>query len=194
MAEKSGWTFHPLLHEMNIFGGDITIKELRINEEIKAKELRLIGPDGQQVGILSPREAMEVARENGLDLVEVAPQSDPPVCRIMDYGKYRFQQAKREKEARKKQRSISVKEVKLRLGIEDHDFEVKAKNAKRFLKNGDKVKATIMFRGREVAHSDLGYKLCKRLAEFVEDYGVIEKPPKLEGKNMMMVLSPKQET
>jgi translation initiation factor IF-3 len=173
-------------------GGDTAIsKELRINEGITNKELRLIGVDGEQVGIVSPREAMTMAREAGLDLVEVAPQAKPPVCRIMDYGKYRFEQNKREREAKKKQKIINVKEVKLRLGIEGHDFEVKARNAERFLKNEDKVKVTIMFRGREVAHSDLGLELCKKFAERVQDDGEIEKHPKLEGRNMIMVLTPR---
>ena len=177
-----------------IFGGDLTIgKELRINEEITAKELRLIGVDGEQIGIVSPREALAIAREAGLDLVEVAPQAKPPVCRIMDYGKYKFQQSKREKEARKKQKVINIKEVKFRLGIEDHDFEVKARNIERFLKKGDKVKITVMFRGREISHSDLGLALSNRIIERIEDVGVVEKPPKLEGRNMIMVLSPKQE-
>jgi len=179
---------------VNIFGGDTTIsKDLRINEEITAKELRLIGVDGEQIGIVSPREALTIAQELGLDLVEVAPQAKPPVCRIMDYGKYKFQKSKREKEARKKQRVINVKEIKFRLGIEDHDFEVKARNIERFLKKGDKVKVTVMFRGREISHSDLGFALCERLIERIKDVGDVEKPSKLEGKNMIMVLSPKQE-
>ncbi|KUK10693.1 MAG: Translation initiation factor IF-3 [Clostridia bacterium 41_269] len=177
-----------------ICGGDLTIgKELRVNEEITAKELRLIGVDGEQIGIVSPREALAIAREAGLDLVEVAPHAKPPVCRIMDYGKYKFQQSKREKEARKKQKVVNVKEVKFRLGIEDHDFEVKARNIERFLKKGDKVKVTVMFRGREISHSDMGLALCNRIIERVGDVGSVEKPPKLEGKNMIMVLSPKQE-
>lgn len=128
-----------------------------------------------------------------MDLVEVAPQAKPPVCRIMDYGKYKFQQRKREKEARKKQKIINVKEVKLRLGIEEHDFEVKARNAIRFLKNGDRVKVTIMFRGREISHSDLGLALCEKLAERVKDFGIVDKKPVVEGRNMIMHLSPKQD-
>ena len=177
-----------------IFGGDIAIsKELRINEEIRAKELRVIGADGEQVGILSPRDALLLAQQAGLDLVEVAPQAKPPVCRVMDYGKYKFQQSKREKEAKKKQRIINVKEVKLRLGIEEHDFEVKARNAIRFLEAGDRVKVTIMFRGREISHSNLGIILCERFAERLQEYCTVDKKPVIEGRNMIMHLSPKQD-
>jgi len=134
-----------------------------------------------------------VAQDKGLDLVEVAPAARPPVCRIMDYGKYRFEQGKREREARKKQKVITIKEVKLRLGIEDHDFHVKARNAMRFLQDGDKVKVTIMFRGREITHSDLGKVLCDRLAEQLKDVSNVERPPKVEGRNMIMILTPKQQ-
>lgn len=139
------------------------------------------------------RDALRLADERQLDLVEVAPQAKPPVCRIMDYGRYRYEQSKREKEAKKKQRIITVKEVKLRPNIEDHDFEVKARNAIRFLKDGDKVKATIMFRGRQIVHPDLGKQLLVRLAEKVADLASVERPPKLEGKNMIMILAPKQQ-
>ncbi len=134
-----------------------------------------------------------MAQDKGLDLVEVAPAARPPVCRIMDYGKYRFEQGKREREARKKQKVITIKEVKLRLGIEDHDFHVKARNAMRFLQDGDKVKVTIMFRGREITHSDLGKVLCDRLAEQLKDVSNVERPPKVEGRNMIMILTPKQQ-
>lgn len=175
-------------------GGEINItKELRINEEIRAREVRLIGADGQQLGVVPLREALAMAHEKGLDLVEVAPAARPIVCRIMDYGRYRYEQSKREREARKKQRIINIKEVKLRLGIEEHDFQVKARNAMRFLENGDKVKVTIMFRGREIAHAHLGQKLCSRLASVVEGMAQVEKAPKVEGRNMIMILSPKQE-
>lgn len=143
--------------------------------------------------MLPLRDALRIADERQLDLVEVAPQAKPPVCRIMDYGRYRYEQSKREKEAKKKQRIITVKEVKLRPNIEDHDFEVKARNAIRFLKDGDKVKATIMFRGRQIVHPDLGKQLLVRLAEKVADLANVERPPKLEGKNMIMILAPKQQ-
>jgi len=143
--------------------------------------------------VIPVREALRLAEQRELDLVEVAPQARPPVCRIMDYGKYRYEQSKREKEARKNQKVISIKEVKLRPNIEDHDFEVKAKNAVRFLKDGNKVKATIMFRGRQIVHPDLGKKLLVRLAEKVADLANVERQPKLEGKNMIMILAPKQQ-
>ncbi len=142
---------------------------------------------------MSAREALRHADERRLDLVEVAPGAKPPVCRIMDYGKYRYEQSKREKEAKKKQKIISIKEVKLRPNIEDHDFEVKARNAVRFLKDGDKVKATIIFRGREIVHTQLGHQLLKRLADYVKDFSTVERMPKLEGKNMIMILAPRQD-
>ncbi|PHJ38144.1 translation initiation factor IF-3 [Desulforamulus profundi] len=139
------------------------------------------------------KEALRIAEERQLDLVEVAPQAKPPVCRIMDFGKFKYEQSKREKEAKKKQRIIQVKEVKLRPRIEDHDYTVKAKNAERFLKDGDKVKVTIMFRGREIVHTDLGKKLLDRLAQDLKDLCTVERQPKLEGKNMIMILAPKNE-
>jgi len=141
---------------------------------------------------MAPKEAIKIAVSKGLDLVEVAPNAKPPVCKIMDVGRYKYEQSKREKEARKKQRIINVKEVKLRPNIEDHDFEVKTKNAIRFLQDGDKVKVTIMFRGRELSHPELGRELLTRVAGLVKDMANVEKDAKLEGKNMTMILSPKQ--
>lgn len=155
--------------------------------------MRVTDNEGNQLGIMPVREALRLAEEKQLDLVEIAPQAKPPVCRIMDIGKHKYEQSKREKEVKKKQKIISVKEVKLRPNIEDHDFDVKAKNAIRFLKDGDKVKATIIFRGREVVHPNLGQVLLKRLAELVKDISIVERQPKLEGKNMIMILSPKQD-
>jgi translation initiation factor IF-3 len=137
------------------------------------------------------KEALRLAAEKNLDLVAVSLTAKPPVCRIMDFGKYKFEQSKREKESRKNQKVITVKEVKVRPNIEDHDFDVKMKNARRFLENGDKVKATVMFRGREVTHPELGQKLLVRMAHGVEDLGVVERVPKLEGRNMIMILTPK---
>lgn len=137
------------------------------------------------------KEALRIAQEQGLDLVEVAPQARPPVCRIMDFGKYKYEQKRREREARKKQRTVDVKEIKLRPGIEEHDFKVKARNTLRFLEDGDKVKVTVMFRGREISHAELGEKLCWRLAEEVGEKASVERPPKLEGRNMVMILAPK---
>lgn len=168
-------------------------KDQRINEEIRAREVRVVDAENNQMGIMPVKEALRIAEEKQLDLVEVAPQAKPPVCRIMDFGKFKYEQSKREKEAKKKQRIIQVKEVKLRPRIEDHDYEVKAKNAERFLKDGDKVKATIMFRGREIVHTELGRKLLDRLAEDMKDLCTVERHPKLEGKNMIMILAPKND-
>ena len=151
-----------------------------------------MGEDGEQLGIMPPRDAMRIALDKGLDLVEVAPNAKPPVCKIMDIGRYKYEQSKREKEARKKQHVVSVKEVKLRPNIEDNDFNTKVRNAIRFLQDGDKVKVTIMFRGREMSHPELGKELLDKVAEVVKDLGNIEKGAKLEGKNMSMVISPKQ--
>ena len=167
-----------------------SIKELRINEEIRASEVRLV-EDGEDSLILSLRDALSHATEKGLDLVEISPNAKPPVCRVMDYGKYRFEQLKREKEAKKNQRVVQLKEVKFRPNIEDHDFDTKVKNAERFLLDGDKVKATIMFRGREITHQDLGRALLQRMAETLAEVAVQEKPPKTEGKNMTAIFAPK---
>ena len=164
---------------------------MRINEEIRAREVRVVADDGEQLGIMSGRDALNLALERHMDLVEIAPNAKPPVCRIMDYGKYRYEQQKRDKEARKKQKSFDIKEVKLRPGIEDHDFDVKFKNAVRFLEDGDKVKITIMFRGRELSHPELGEVLLIKMAKQLEDLAIIERAAKLEGKNMIMIVSPK---
>lgn len=138
-------------------------------------------------------EALSLAQSKGLDLVEVSPNSKPPVCRIMNYGKFKFDQAKKEKDAKKKQKQVSLKEVKMRLNIEDHDFQVKTKNAEKFLTEGHKVKVTIMFRGREMAHPELGAVICNRTAERLKDVATVERMPKAEGRNMIMILSPKSE-
>lgn len=164
---------------------------MRINDEIRAREVRVIGSDGEQLGIMSGREAQQLAYEKHLDLVEIAPTAKPPVCRIMDYGKYRYEQQKREKESRKKQKTFDIKEVKLRPGIEEHDFNVKFKNAVRFLEDGDKVKVTIMFRGRELSHPELGEVLLNKMAAQLKEMAVVERQPKLEGKNMIMIVAPK---
>ena len=164
---------------------------MRINEEIRAREVRVIGSDGEQLGIMSGREAQQLAYEKHLDLVEIAPTAKPPVCRIMDYGKYRYEQQKREKESRQKQKTFDIKEVKLRPGIEEHDFNVKFKNAVRFLEDGDKVKVTIMFRGRELSHPELGEVLLNKMAAQLKEMAVVERQPKLEGKNMIMIVAPK---
>lgn len=164
---------------------------MRINEEIRAREVRVITADGEQLGIMSGRAAQQLAVERHLDLVEIAPTAKPPVCKIMDYGKFRYEQQKREKEARKKQKTFDIKEVKLRPGIEDHDFNVKYKNAVRFLEDGDKVKVTIIFRGRELSHPELGEVLLNKMAEQLKEIAIVERVPKLEGKNMIMIVAPK---
>ncbi len=162
-----------------------------INEEIRDKELRVVGNDGSQLGIMTSRDALKLAMEQNLDLVKIAPQATPPVCRIMDYGKFRFEQAKREKDARKNQKIVDIKEVRLSLNIDTHDFNTKLNHAIRFLEDGDKVKASIRFRGREMAHSEMGLDTMKRFAEACSEVGVVEKHPKLEGRSMLMFIAPK---
>ena len=174
-------------------GGAFTISKdsLRINEEIRIREVRVTGSNGEQLGIMQTRDALRLAEEQHLDLVEVAPKARPPVCKIMDFGKYRYEQQKREKEARKKQKVITIKEVKLRPNIEQHDFDVKLKNARKFIEEGNKVKVTIMFRGRELSHPELGNTILDKMANELGDAVSIERTAKLEGKNMTMILSPK---
>ncbi len=162
-----------------------------VNNKIKAKDVRVVGTEGEQLGIMQLDEALRLAREKNLDLVNVAPQAKPPVCRIMDFGKFKYEQSKRDKEARKKQRSITVKEIKVRPNIEDHDFQVKVRNGMRFLSAGDKVKVSVIFRGREITHPELGKKLCLKMAEELKEVSVVERPPKIEGRNMIMILAPK---
>jgi translation initiation factor IF-3 len=165
---------------------------VRINERIRADAIRLIGPDGEQVGIMGVPEALEYADRLNLDLVEVAPMANPPVCKVMDFGKYRYEQEQKAKEARKHQTTISIKEIKLRPKIDDHDFDTKRGHVERFLKKGDKVKLTIMFRGRELVHPHLGEKLLRRMAEDVAALGEVESEPDLDGRNMVMMLAPKR--
>lgn len=164
---------------------------MRINDEIRVREVRVTSAAGEQLGIMATRDALAMAEEQHLDLVEVAPKAKPPVCRIMDFGKYRYEQQKREKEAKKKQKVITIKEVKLRPNIEQHDFDVKLKNALRFVQDGNKVKVTIMFRGRELSHPELGKEVLSRVAEKLGDMVSIERNAKLEGKNMTMIVAPK---
>lgn len=168
-------------------------KDIRINEEIRAKDVRVVDQEGKQLGIMSLREAMVLAEEKHLDLVEIAPQAKPPVCRIMDFGKHKYEQSKKDKEVKKKQKVINVKEIKMRPNIETHDFNVKIKNIVRFLKDGDKVKAVIVFRGREIVHPALGQQLLEKMASELGEQAVVERHPKLEGKNMIMILAPKNE-
>ena len=164
--------------------------EHQINEEIRDKEVRLISNDGEQLGIVAIQKAQDIAVEKGMDLVKIAPQAKPPVCKIMDYGKFRFEQAKREKEARKNQRVVEIKEIRLTPNIDIGDLNTKVKNACRFLKDGDKVKVSVRFRGREVTHSSLGQDLLHRFAELCSECSTVEKQPKLEGRQMRMFLAP----
>jgi translation initiation factor IF-3 len=165
----------------------------QVNEQIRAREVRLIGVDGSQLGIKPLREALKMAQEANLDLVNVAPQAKPPVCRIMDYGKYRYEQSKKEKEARKNQKIVQIKEVRLSPTIEENDVQTKLKNIRKFLQKGDKVKLSIRFRGREITHQDIGRRILDRIAEEVKDLSDIERQPKLEGRQMIMILTPKQQ-
>ncbi|MDY6049806.1 MAG: translation initiation factor IF-3 [Corynebacterium sp.] len=164
--------------------------EARINERIKVPEVRLIGPDGEQVGVVRIQDALKMAYDADLDLVEVAPNAKPPVCKVMDFGKYKYEQAQKAREARKNQQQTVVKEQKLRPKIDDHDYETKKANVIRFLEKGSKVKVTIMFRGREQSRPELGYRLLERLAADVEEYGTVESRPKQDGRNMVMLLGP----
>ena len=163
----------------------------QINEEILDKEVRLIGDQGEQLGIMSAQEALKIAVERELDLVKIAPGSNPPVCKVMDYGKFRFEQAKKEKEAKKNQRVIEIKEIRMSPGIGENDFNTKLKNGQKFLTDGDRVKVSVRFRGREMAHTEIGEQLLKDFAAKCADIATLDKNPKLEGRNMSMFLSPK---
>jgi translation initiation factor IF-3 len=162
----------------------------RVNDKIRSTEIRLIGADGGNVGVVTPARAMQMADEAGLDLVEISPNANPPVCKIMDFGKFKYEQQKRESEARKKQKIIEVKEVKFRPNTDTHDYDVKMRNVFKFLENGDKVKITMRFRGREMAHQNLGRELLERVAEDTKDVGKIENFPKMEGRQMIMLIGP----
>ena len=164
------------------------ISELMINEQIRDREIRLIGEDGEQLGIMSARDAMKLAREANLDLVKIAPTAKPPVCKIIDYGKYRYEQARREKEARKKQKTIEVKEIRLSPNIDTNDLNTKVNQARKFVSGGNKVKVAVRFRGRELAHTAVGKTILEDFAQKLSDIAVIDKPAKLEGKSMVMFL------
>ncbi|MBI3140916.1 MAG: translation initiation factor IF-3 [Rhodocyclales bacterium] len=165
-------------------------KAQRLNEEINAPEIRLIGVDGEQVGIVSVQSALKMAEEAGVDLVEIAPMAKPPVCRIMDYGKFRYQEAKKAHEAKLKQKQIQVKEVKFRPGTDEGDYQIKLRNLVRFLQEGDKTKITLRFRGREMAHQEFGMRLLERVKADLDPYGTVEQFPKMEGRQLIMVLAP----
>ncbi len=182
-----------LIYFKRCVGGafDISSKELQINEGIRDKELRLIDADGSQLGVVSIEKALSLAAERNLDLVKIAPQANPVVCKIMDYGKYRFEQAKREKEAKKNQRVMDLKEIRLSLNIDTHDFNTKLKHAARFISDGNKIKVSIRFRGREMGHPEIGYDIMNRFSEECSEFANVEKPAKLDGRNMLMFLAPK---
>lgn len=163
----------------------------RTNDRIRAPEIRLIGAEGENIGVVSPSQAMMLAQEAGLDLVEISPNAVPPVCKIMDFGKFKYEQQKREAEARRKQKTIEVKEIKFRPGTDEHDYQVKLRSVMRFLEEGDKVKVTLRFRGREMAHQELGLELLQRVAADVGDHGKVESMPKLEGRQMAMMVAPR---
>jgi len=167
-------------------------KQHRINGEITAPEVRLIGVNGEQIGIVSLATAQQMAEEAELDLVEIAPQAKPPVCRIMDYGKFKYRESKKRHEARLKQKQIQVKEIKFRPGTDEGDYQIKLRNLVRFLQEGDKAKVTLRFRGREMAHQEIGVRLLERVKADLEPYGMVEQFPKMEGRQMVMVLSPKK--
>ena len=163
----------------------------RVNEQIEAEKVRVVNADGEMVGVISKEEGIEIAVEAGLDLVEVSPNADPPVCKVLDYGKYKYEAQKKANEARKKQKVIDVKEIKMRPGIDEHDYQVKMRSVRRFLDEGDKVKMTIRFRGREMAHQELGMKVLDRVREDVDELAKVEQFPKSEGRLMTMVIAPK---
>lgn len=184
--------FIALRHETNPFWRwHVISREHQINDEIRAREVRLVGAEGEQIGIKSIRDAMQLAVELNLDLVNVAPTAKPPVCRIMDYGKFRYEQQKKEKEARKNQKIVDLKEVWFRANIDENDYQTKFRNVVKFLNEGDKVKASVRFRGREIAHASLGQKILDRLSKEVAELCSVERAPKLEGRSMIMILAPK---
>ncbi|WP_349768697.1 translation initiation factor IF-3 [Rhodobacter sp. NTK016B] len=163
----------------------------RVNDRIRAPEVRLIGAEGENIGVVPPARAMALAGEAGLDLVEISPNATPPVCKIMDFGKFKYEQQKREAEARKKQKTIEIKEIKFRPNTDTHDYDVKMRSVQKFLGEGDKVKVTLRFKGREMAHQQLGMELLNRVASDVEEIGKIENMPKLEGRQMVMMIAPR---
>ena len=165
-------------------------KEQKLNEDITYDQIRLVGDSGEQLGILSPDEARKIAEERGMDLVEIAPNAEPPVCRLMDYGKYLYASAKKKQESKKKQKQITVKEIKFRPGTDIGDYDIKVRNLTKFLDAGNKVKVTLRFRGREMAHQELGMEMLKRVEEDLKEIGVVEQMPKMEGRQMVMVLAP----
>lgn len=169
-------------------------KEIQVNHDIRDREVRVIAPDGKQLGVMSTKDALRYAQEAQLDLVKISPNAKPPVCKIMDFGKYKYEQSKRDKEARKKQKIINIKEIRMNPTIDEHDFQVRLKNAIKFLQDGDKVKVSIKFRGRQMTHTKLGEEVLNKFVEGVKGFGFAEKDPKMEGRNMVVVISPKETT
>jgi len=165
-------------------------KEQRLNDDITYEQIRLVSDSGEQLGILSPDEARKIAEERGMDLVEIAPNAEPPVCRLMDYGKYLYASAKKKQESKKKQKQITVKEIKFRPGTDIGDYDIKVRHLTKFLDAGNKVKVTLRFRGREMAHQELGMEMLKRVEEDLKEIGIVEQMPKMEGRQMVMVLAP----
>ena len=165
-------------------------KEQRLNDDITYEQIRLVSDSGEQLGILSPDEARKIAEERGMDLVEIAPNAEPPVCRLMDYGKYLYASAKKKQESKKKQKQITVKEIKFRPGTDIGDYDIKVRNLTKFLDAGNKVKVTLRFRGREMAHQELGMEMLKRVEDDLKEIGIVEQMPKMEGRQMIMVLAP----
>jgi translation initiation factor IF-3 len=186
-------TIHFFELDISFFKEGITISDLMINEQIRDKEVRLIGSNGEQLGIMSARDAMKIAREAELDLVKVAPTAKPPVCKIIDYGKYKYEMARKEKEAKKRQKIIEIKEVRLSPNIDDNDLNTKISAARKFIQKGDKVKVSLRFRGREMAHIQHGRHILDVFAEKMSDIAVVEKAPKLEGRQMLMFLAEKRQ-
>ena len=173
--------------------GDRTIaqnKAHRVNEEITVPEVRLVGEEGEQVGVISIRAALEMAEEQGVDLVEIAPLAKPPVCRLMDYGKFKYQEAKKAHEAKLKQKQVQVKEIKLRPGTDENDYQIKLRNMTKFLEEGDKVKVTLRFRGREMAHQEFGMRQLERIKADLNELAAVEQMPKMEGRQMVMIIAP----
>ncbi|MCC6442153.1 MAG: translation initiation factor IF-3 [Armatimonadetes bacterium] len=166
-------------------------KDFRVNERIRVREVRVIDVDGAQLGIMPPREALRIAQDKGLDLIEVAPNANPPVCRIMDYGKYKYEQGKHEREAARKQHISELKGIRMRPNTDEHDFQVKLRNALKFLQDGDKVKVTVIFRSRELSHPEFARRSLNRMAEAAADIASVERPPTIEGRTMTLVLTPK---
>ena len=172
--------------------GIAATKRVRRNEEIDASEVRVIDAEGEQAGVMPLRDAIEMAKEQGLDLVEVSPNAEPPVCRIMDFGKYLFEQNKKAQNSKRKQKQVHVKEIKFRPGTDEGDYKIKLRKLTEFLENGDKTKITLRFRGREMAHQDIGAKLLARVRDDLEEYGTVEQMPQMEGRQMIMVIAPKK--